>query len=234
MRRTFATVMAAGLMLQLAAAPLFAKEINPVITVSAEGRVSIAPDMATIRIGVSTTGTTAAEALQANNEQLRAVQTTLRNAGLTDPDLQTTGLSVNPQYNFKDNKQTLTGYEASNSLTVRVQDLSRLGEILDQVTRDGANEINGLAFGLKDSRAVEDEARVEAVREARRRAEMMAAAEGVTLGRVVEIRDKSSEIAMPVFQSAMRSAVLMDSPPVEAGEVDYRSSVTMVWELVSP
>lgn len=234
MRRMFTAVLAAAVISQMAATPLLASEVKPVIVVTGEAGVKVSPDMATIRIGVETLEATAAEAMQKNTEQMRRVQEALRAAGLEDRDLQTSGLSVQPEYSYPEKgERVLQGYEASNGLNVQVRDLEKLGGILDQVTRDGANNIGGLSFGLQDSGKVLDEARVAAVKDARRRAEMMAEAGGVTLGRVLEIREGSAPGPRPMMRMAAAEA-LMSPAPIEAGEMEYSASVTVTWELVQP
>jgi uncharacterized protein YggE len=234
MRRIWTGLLAAAVLSQLAAAPLFAQEVRPVITVTAEAGVSVAPDMATIRIGVDTLEATAAEAMQKNSAQMRKVQEALRGAGLGERDLQTSGLSVQPEYSYPQNgERVLQGYRASNGLNVQVRDLTKLGEILDQVTKDGANNISGLSFGLQESQKAEDEARIAAVKEARRRAGMMAEAEGVKLGRVIEMRDASVAAPQPMMRMAAAEAVRSPAP-IEAGEMQFSVSVTLSWELVQP
>lgn len=234
MRRMFSAVLAAVVISQLAAAPLLASEVKPVITVTGQAGVKVAPDMATLRIGVETLEATAAEAMEKNSAQMRRVQEALRAAGLKDRDLQTSGLSVQPEYSYPEKgERVLQGYEASNGLNVQVRDLEKLGGILDQVTRDGANDIGGLSFGLQESAKALDEARVAAVKDARRRAEMMAEAEGVKLGRVLEIREGSAPGPIPMMRMAAAEA-LMSPAPIEAGEMEYSASVTVTWELIQP
>ncbi|WP_158617230.1 SIMPL domain-containing protein [Falsigemmobacter faecalis] len=234
MRRTLTGLLAAAMMAQLAAAPLFAQEMKPVITVTGEAGVKVAPDMATIRIGVDTLEGTAAEAMQNNSAQMRSVQEALRASGLQDRDLQTSGLSVQPEYSYPQNgERVLQGYRATNGLNVQVRDLAKLGGILDQVTKDGANNIGGLSFGLQESGKAQDEARVAAVKEARRRAEMMAEAEGVKLGRVLEIREGSEPAPRPMMRMAAAEAAMAPAP-IEAGEMEFSTSVTLTWELIKP
>lgn len=238
MRLKKSSLVAALLALQLAAVPAFAQGgAEPAATkgriaVSAEGRIDTPPDMATITMGVTTRGDTAAAALSANSAQLAAVLQRLRAAGIAERDLQTSGLNLGPQMDYsRDGKPPrILGYEASNMLTVRVRDLAALGTILDQAVGDGANAFHGLAFALSDPEPALDAARVRAVHEARRKAEMMAEAAGVKLGRILAISEGGGMAdPMPKMRGGM--AMAAEAVPVAGGEVSYAVSVDVTWEL---
>lgn len=228
---TLAAMVAAVAAIQLAA-PVAADTPAPRITVTGQGRVDARPDMATINLGVQTQGDTAAEALRANTTGLAAVIARLKEAGVAERDLQTSGLGLGPRFDYsrEGKPPTVVGYEATNQLTVRVRDLTALGGVLDQAVGDGANLFNGLTFGLADPQPAMDEARVQAVADARRKAEMMAKAAGVELGRVIEISEtRSMPEARPMFaRAAMADAAAV---PVEGGEVSYEIAVTVTWAL---
>jgi uncharacterized protein len=205
------------------------------ITVTGEGRVEAAPDIATIALGVQVRGDTAAAALAANSERLAAVLARLKAAGIADRDLQTSGLGLGPEYDHSRAGQPprVVGYQATNMLTVRVRDLARLGAVLDQAVADGANTLNGLVFGLAEPQAALDKARVAAVQDARRKAEMMAAAAGVALGAVLEMSESHGGGPQPYFRGA---PMAMDAAavPVEGGEVSLSVQVSITWEIKAP
>ena len=144
--------------------------ITPVPTpttfsLSAVGEVKVAPDMATINLGVNTDAATAGEALRANATKMTAVIAALKKGGLTDRDIQTSNLSINPQYVYEQNvPPRLTGYQVSNQVTVTVRDLSRLGQAVDATVNAGANSAGGISLGLSDPSAAEDAARQAAAR----------------------------------------------------------------------
>ena len=169
----------------------FAAAAPATLTVTGEGRVAQAPDMASVSLGVTTEGKTAAEALAANSTALAAVMARLTQAGIAPGDLQTSGLSLNP--NWQNDSSTggsrISGYIASNMLTVRVRALDGLGNVLDAAVKDGANTLNGVNFGLADPSPVEAEARKRAVADAKARAAVLAEAAGVTLGPIVTITE---------------------------------------------
>lgn len=200
----------------------------PRITVTGEGRVEAAPDMATVTLGVTTEGLTAAEAMDANTAALAAVLERLRAAGIADRDLQTSGLSLNPTWsNPEGGRQRIEGFQASNMLSVRVRALNTLGEVLDAAVRDGANTLQGVTFGLADPQPVLDQARTRAVDDARRKAELLAGAAGVDLGRVLTVTEGGG-YDQPVPQYRMDA---MAAVPVAAGEVSMSVAVTVVWQI---
>lgn len=202
------------------------------ITVTGEGRVDAVPDLATISLGVTTEARTAAEALSANNAAMAAVLDRLGAAGVAERDLQTTGLSVNPVwsgYERTGGRPEITGFQATNVLTVRVRALDRLGGILDAAVKDGANTLNGLSFGLAAPQPALDEARARAVADARRKAEIIAGAAGARLGRIESITEGGGHSPHPQLRGD--SAMMAESVPVAQGEVSLTASVTVAWHL---
>jgi uncharacterized protein YggE len=204
----------------------------PTITVIGEGSSEAAPDLATIQIGVTTLGETATEALAANNAAMEAVMARLAAAGVAARDLQTSGLSVNPNWTGYDSSvsggPTISGYTASNMLTVRLRVLDGLGSVLDAAVSDGANTLNGLTFGLAEPGPALDEARKEAVADARAKAELIATAAGAKLGPILSITEGAAvQSPEPMYRTAADSAKV----PVAGGEVGYAATVTIVWQL---
>ncbi|WP_343079833.1 SIMPL domain-containing protein [Ostreiculturibacter nitratireducens] len=202
------------------------------ITVTGEGQVAATPDMAQISLGVTTEAESAAAALAANSEEMARVLAFLKAEGIEDRDLQTTGLSLYPLYEDSERAgrraPQIVGFTASNSLTIRVRALDRLGGLLDAVVGEGANTLNGLSFGLQDPADQLDEARRRAVADARRRAEILATAAGVTLGPVVSMTEQSG-YPMPM---AMEASFAKAAPvPVAAGEMTVTANVTMIFAI---
>ncbi|NEX47363.1 SIMPL domain-containing protein [Pseudotabrizicola algicola] len=203
----------------------------PQITVTGEGVVDGVPDIATLSLGVTTMGDTAAAAMAANTASLDAVMARLKAAGIADRDMQTTNLSINPNWTGYDNgtRQRIDGYTASNQLTVRIRDLDGLGAVLDAAIQDGANTLNGLSFGLSEPRPAMDAARKAAVEDARARATLLVEAAGAKLGRIVSISEGGGySVPQPMFR---QSAEAVGAVPVAAGEVATSASVTIVFEI---
>jgi uncharacterized protein YggE len=205
---------------------------RPVITVTGEGRVDDAPDMATISLGVTSEGTTAADAMRTNSDEMTRVLGNLEAAGIAARDMQSSGLSLQPnwQHDSASGTSRIIGYIASNTLTVRVRALDTLGGVLDAAVKDGANTLNGVAFGLADPRPALDEARKRAVADAKARAELLAGAAGVKLGRILSISESGGALPpMPAYR--MAADAFAAAVPVAAGEVAMQASVTIVWQL---
>ncbi|MEZ5796395.1 MAG: SIMPL domain-containing protein [Paracoccaceae bacterium] len=227
-----ALALAVALALPVTAPAAWAEAAPATLTVTGEGATSVTPDLATLSIGVTTTGETAAEALAANSAALAAVLERLRAAGIEDRDLQTSNLSVNPNWTGYDSSVSggprISGYTAANVVTVRIRKLETLGTVLDAAVADGANTLNGLAFGLAEPRPALDAARQAAVEDARAKATLYATAAGVDLGRILSISEAAPSVGpAPMYKDAVQSAAV----PVEAGELSMEASVTVVWEL---
>ena len=202
----------------------------PTISVTGEGVVEAAPDIATISLGVTTEAPTAAAAMAAHSAALAAVLDRLRAAGVADRDLQTSNLTLNPNWVGYDSGKApkISAYTASNMLTVRVRALASLGTVLDSAITDGANTLNGVTFGVAEPRPALDEARKKAVADAIARATLLVGAAGAKLGPILSITESSDFAPMPVF--AMESDAAK-SVPVAGGEVGLTASVTVVFEI---
>lgn len=226
MRVLNALMLSAALALPFSA-PAFAEAL---VTVTGEATVEATPDMATISLGVTTEGQTAAEAMTANSKALQAVVERLKAAGIEDRDLQTSNLSLNPNWVGYDSGSTpkIAGYVASNMLNVRVRALDGLGSVLDASIADGANTLNGISFELAQPRPALDEARKAAVADARARAALLIEAAGGTLGKIVSITENSGYGSpMPMFKSDAAAALV----PVAAGQIGLSASVTISFEI---
>lgn len=222
-------------LLALATGPAAAQDDPPgpgLITVTGEATLPTAPDMATVSLGVTAQGKTAAEALSTNTAALQAVMTRLAEAGVAPRDIQTSDLSLSPNWEMDEasGANTITGYVASNMISLQVRDLAGLGGVLDAVVADGANTLNGISFGLQDPKPVMTAARKAAVEDARDRAETLAAAAGVRLGRVLSLSEGGGyQPPQPMFR--LERAAPQDAVPVSGGEIGFSSSVTLVYEI---
>lgn len=226
MRVLNALMLSAALALPFSA-PAFAEAL---VTVTGEATVEATPDMATISLGVTTEGQTAAEAMTANSKALQAVIERLKAAGIEDRDLQTSNLSLNPNWVGYDSGSTpkIAGYVASNMLNVRVRALDGLGSVLDASIADGANTLNGISFDLAEPRPAQDEARKAAVADARARAALLVEAAGGKLGKIVSITENSGYGSpMPMFKSDAAAAPV----PVASGQIGLSASVTISFEI---
>ena len=204
------------------------------LNLSADGEVSQKPDMATITLGVQTEAPTAAEAMRLNAVRMNQVIAALKKGGIVDRDIRTSGLSLNPQYVYQENlPPKLTGYQASNQVTVTVKDLTKLGPAVDAVVVSGATNVGGISFGLQNSDAAEDAARLAAVKALQAKANLYAQATGYRVARLVTLSEGGGY--SPPAPMVMANFARMDkaeSTPVEAGELKVRIDVTATFELV--
>jgi uncharacterized protein YggE len=208
----------------------------PILTVAGTGQARVAPDEATVRLGVLAQGATAREAQNQVNRSAQAVLDAIRKLGIPPERIQTTGLSLNPQYaqGRPDQGPRITGYQASNTVTVRVEDLSKVGPVIDAGLTSGANNLDGVDFGLRDDAAARAAALTDAVKSARIKAEALARALKVKLVEIVEVAEGGVSISPPPSPFRGRVALAaeaMATTPVSAGEVGVEASVTIRWRI---
>ncbi|MGV8930079.1 MAG: SIMPL domain-containing protein [Brevundimonas sp.] len=207
---------------------------RPALNLSAYGEVRTAPDMATISFGVVTEASTAAEAMSQNATRMNQVMAELRRAGIAERDVQTSGLNLSAQYDYVQNEPPrLRGYQATNQVTVIINDLTKVGTTADAVVSAGVNQINGISFGLKDPSAAENQARMIAVRNLRAKAALYANALGVELGGIRSLSEGGGYSPRPPQPMYARAEMAMDSgsTPVAAGELTVRIDITGVYDL---
>jgi uncharacterized protein YggE len=199
---------------------------------SAYGEVMAEPDMATITLGVQTEAPTAAQALGANAEQMTRVLAALRRAGIAERDIRTSQLSVSPKYVFEQNQPPrLTGYDASNQVSVTARDLKRLGPTVDAAVGAGATNVNSISFGFVDPTPAQDAARLAAVRALQAKADLYAKALGRPILRLVSLTEGAS-YSPPAPGEVMMTAQRIAAPtPVSPGALQVRIQVTGVYEL---
>ena len=207
---------------------------NPprLIMLTGHGEVKAEPDMAAVTVGVLTEAPAARDAVTANNTAMNKVIATLKSAGIADKDIQTANFSVNPRYEDQDNAPPrLTGYNVSNNVTVTVRDLTNLGTVLDDVVSEGSNQISGIAFDVANREPVEDQARKLAVADAKRRADIYAAAAGVKLGRIMSMSEGPPMLPVPLARGMAMKAEAAPSVPVAHGEQTIAIDVNIAWDI---
>jgi hypothetical protein len=201
------------------------------ITVTGTGLVTLTPDIAYIYIGVQTQDASATVAMNDNNARAAAIIAAIKNFGIADKDIQTTNFSIYPQQQY-DNNGTITGiiYMVNNTVYVTVRDLTKLGDMLDATVQAGANSINSITFDVADKSAALSEARLAAVADARKQADELVGATGVSLGDVQTISYYDSTPS-PIYYSATRDMANSMSVPVQAGSMQITTTVTIVYGL---
>ena len=205
------------------------------ITISAQGQVTAKPDVAYINLGVSTTAPTAREAMAQNNSALATVIAKLESMGVAKKDMQTGYVSLNPQTTpVKPGEQgtdKITSYWASNTLNVTVNDLTKVGELLDAAITAGANTVNGIRFGVKDNSTLNDQALTAAVKTARAKADLVADGLGLKVTGVQSVSVDSYVGPEPVYAKMSAAGARDASVPIEAGELTITASVRVTFNF---
>jgi uncharacterized protein YggE len=219
-------LLAFALAMTAIAAPA-ARAADRLVTVTGEATVAVAPDTAVIRVGVTSAAKTAREASDANGKQMTAVLAAIKDAGIAARDIQTSRLSLQPQYDpNRSGTARLLGFQATNQITVNIRDIDKLAGIIDQAIAAGANEMSGLEFVVSEQSKLLDQARDDAIADARRKAERYAKAAGVKLGAVTSISEEGSS-PPPRLMQAMRAG----AAPVAPGEQTLRAVVSVSFEI---
>ena len=225
------------------ASPLLAQEPPTVsrIEVEGEGTVYRAPDLATTQLTVLRNAPTAAEGLAEVNKAIGDVSAAMAEFGVEKRDLRTVGFQISPQYQY-DNRQDgpqappkLVGYEVRNTLSVKVRDLSKLGALLDKAVTLGVNEGGSIQFEIDNPTEATQEARRLAVVDAKARAQTLAEASGLKLGRVLLIQDgairREPSPPIPFAEMKLAAAPASGRVPVEIGENAVRADIRVVYEM---
>jgi uncharacterized protein YggE len=204
------------------------------IEVSGEGSVSAAPDFARVTLGVTTTAKDAREAMAANAKSANALVALIKSEGVSPADIQTSDVSISPMFSNQPPAQasapTIIGYSVSDNVTVTVRDISGLGTLLDKAVAAGANAIYGIGYGENDPSALLDKARPLAVADARRKAEIYAAAGGAKIGRLMELSEEAG--ARPLaFAARAYAPSAAASTPIEAGQDKLTVTIMARFEL---
>lgn len=221
-----------GLALLAAAIPAAAedKAMQRTITVSGTAQVTAEPDLARISSGVTTEADTARDALARNSDAMRKVIAALKAKGIDPKDIQTSAFRIEPKYApGKERAPAIAGYRAVNQVHVAVRDLSRLGEILDDLVTAGANQMGGLSFEVTKADALKDAARKQAVANALARAKLLANAAGAEVGEVLTISEEVESGPMP--GRIMARAAPMSAAPIETGSEVLEARATITWAL---
>lgn len=203
------------------------------LSVSAQAEAKRVPDVATISTGVVTQATDANTAMRQNAEQMTKVVAAIKASGVAEKDIQTSGISVNPQYRYIENQPpTITGYQANNTVNLKVRDISKLGKVLDTLVAQGANQVNGPSFEVDQPDEAYDEARRAALDKAKARAQMYAKSLDMRVRRIVSISEGGGfQPPVPVMMTRMVKAQAADETSVSPGETTLSANLDVVFEL---
>jgi uncharacterized protein YggE len=223
-------------------APAAAQDVTTVIRplagtrldLNATGTVSRVPDLAINSAGVVTKSTTATGAIAENASRMERVRAALKRAGIADRDIQTSSINLNPDYRYENNQPpVLTGYQASNNVSIKFRDIRNSGKILDALVAEGANQINGPSLTIDEPEAATDEARAKAIAVGRARAELYARSLGMRVTRLLSVSESGGySRPMPYAADAMMvSGARVAKTEIDPGSQDIQVTLSMSFEL---
>lgn len=235
--RAFAFATAAAMSAAfISAAPAGAHQEEPMertIVVTGAGEATAAPDIAWLNLGVEAEGATASEALRKNTAQMEATLKLLRDAGVDKRDIQTSNLNVGARYDYSREgaPPRIIGYQATNTVSVKLRNLEKAGGVIDKAVSAGANRLDSISFGFADPKPVMNEARKDAIADARERAALYADAAGVRLGPVMQISDSAAPGPGPLPVMERMDMAKNQAVPVAIGESTLSANVTIVFAI---
>ena len=240
--RWLAVGLAVGLLVAGLASPLFSAPhtlaANPMptdnehtIAVTGTGKVTLNPDVADLRLGVVASGKTVKNVRAQAAASMTAVIAALKKLGIADKDIQTSGLSLQPTYDYNTGTfpARITGYQFNNGVSVTVRDLEKVGDAIDDAIAAGATSLDGITFRVADETGAEADARKAAMADAKTKADALASAAGVAITGVASISETASAVPYPVFYGAAMAAGKDSATPIEAGTSEVTISVTVVY-----
>jgi uncharacterized protein len=205
---------------------------NPVIDLTVSETVETKPDIATFSTGVQTMAPTASEAVRQNNVQMASVVARLKKLGIAEKDIQTTQISLNQQFDYRDGEQIFKGFQASNMVNAKLRDLKKLSAFLDALAVDGATNFNGPTFGVDDDSKFKEAARDKVWATAMARAKSMARKAGYTDVRVLRVEEADNQgggYPMPMMRTM---DVSEKSTPIAPGELSIGTTLSFTFEMV--
>ena len=202
------------------------------VMVTGDSIVQAQPDTAILTVSVVTQASRALDAQQENANKTDAVVRALKNAAGSGAEIKTSGYTLQPQRVYKEGQPpTITGYEARNSVTVTLSDLSKVGTVIDATSQAGSNDISGISFTLRKDRPARDQALAEATREAVSKAQVIATALGGRVVRIVEVQEEGVDRPRPVYEGSLQMKLSSAPTPIEVGTLDITSRVQLIAEV---
>jgi len=209
-------------------------------SVVGSGKVYAKADIANISVGLKTeTKKTAAEATTDSTTKINNIIAEVKKLGIEDKDIQTSNYSLNPVYNYTNTKgQELIGYEVDQTLTLKIRDLNKIGDVISKTTAQGANQIGDISFTIDDESALKDQARALAITEAKTKAVLIAKQSGMKLGEIKSVVENSDPIITPMAYtnakmdlSAAGGSAPISAPSIQSGQNEIKVDVTLVYEV---
>jgi hypothetical protein len=203
-------------------------------SVSGEGKVTMMPDIAVVSAGVTAQGATVTKVQQELNTKINAVTLAIKKLGVDEKDIRTSYYNISPTYDYSSSTQRVTGYQADSNLTIKVRKIDMVNAVIDASTAQGANEVGGVRFDVDDKTKAENQAREQAVNDAKSKAQAAAKAAGFKLGRVINYSEGGGAGPRPMMYDAAKSVPIAGGgapTQVEPGTSELTVSVTLSYEI---
>lgn len=234
----------AKILLVLAAVFVFAKwgpgipitsvvtQKQDLFTVTGEGKVTVVPDTAVVNLGITANSPTVKTAQTQANTVINKVTEELKGLEIADKDIKTSNYSIYPQYDYQSGITRITGYQVNASLTITVREMDKVNQVIDIATANGANTVGGIQLTVDEKRQKEllQQAREEAVKEAKAKAESLAGTTGITLGKIVNIQETNGNAPQPIYAKEMMAVSGGGDTQIQPGSTDISTSVTLFYE----
>ena len=212
-----------------------ANQYKNTISVSGEGKVLAKPDIGQVNLSVISDSKTVAVAQKDNTEKMNKITSAMKEAGIKEEDLKTASYSIYPQYQYTSGRSDIIGYEVSQTLTVKIRDLEKVGDLLGKAAAAGANQVGSLTFTFDDSEKLKSEARQEAIDSAKQKAKDLASSLGVSLGKVVSFSESASDSSVPVPMYSAKEASGMGgggaASDIQTGQNEINAYVNIAYEI---
>ncbi len=205
-------------------------------TVSGEGKVTVVPDTGVVDLGINLTRPTVKSAQTDVNNIINNISAETKKLGVDAKDIKTSNYSIYPEYDYRTGTGRITGYRVQASLTIKVRDLEKINSVIDSATANGANTVSGIQLTVDDDKqkALLQQAREEAIKEAKTKAESLAKAAGISLGRIVNVQEANGEPRPVPYIAKDMAAVGMGgggtATEIQPGSTDITSTVTLSYE----
>lgn len=202
-------------------------------SVSGEGKVTMIPDIAVVTTGVTAQGSTVTVVQNSLNTKMNAIIAGVKKLGIAEKDIRTTNYNVSPIYDYSSDSQKITGYRADSDLTIKVRKIDDANRVIDAATAAGANQVGGVSFDVDDKTKAENQAREQAIAEAKSKAQIAAKAAGFTLGRIINYSEGGGAAPRPIMYDNKALPMAGGGAPTEVqpGENELTVTVTLNYEI---
>lgn len=207
----------------------YADDFKPSIVVIGEGIVESEPDLATVRLGVSLQDRTADKVYQQTNNTINAIIKSLRDLGIKKEDIKTDGIGLYPQYEYPSGKQKFIGYQMYHNLSIRIKSIDKVADVIDHATFAGANTVSNINFGFQEPEKLRSKARSDAIDMAKKKANEIAKAAGINLGKIMQITETSYPLEYGAYDFS--GAGGGESAVVAPGTSAVRVAVTITYGI---